>query len=157
MAKSLPARPDSPTSKASVAVVASRYNTELVDGLVNHFTSELGQIAPETSVKVFRVPGSFEIPIAVQEALRSEKFDAVAAFGVIIEGETAHAQLIAASVTENLQRLALKKRTPILHEVLLVKNEEQARRRCLEEEINRGTEAARALVQIVQAIREIRA
>lgn len=141
---------------ASFAVVASRYNNALVEGLLEHFRAELAETVPLATVKTYRVPGSFEIPVAVQEVLRSSQFDAVAAFGVIIEGETAHAQLIAGSVTQSLQSLALEHRTPVLHEVLLVKNLDQARRRCLEEELNRGTEAARAAVQIVQAIRGIR-
>jgi len=156
MAKTLPARSSSPTLAASIAVVASRYNRALVDGLVDHFQKELAEMAPLSKVKVYRVPGAFEIPVALQEVLQAEKFDAVAAFGVIIEGETAHAQLIAGSVTQSLQSLALEHRTPVVHEVLLVKSEEQARRRCLEEEMNRGTEAARTALQIVEAIREIR-
>jgi 6,7-dimethyl-8-ribityllumazine synthase len=156
MAKTLPTKTSAPDLAASFAVIASRYNTALVDGLVGHFQKELAEIAPLITVKTYRVPGSFEIPVAVQEVLESGQFDAVTAFGVIIEGETAHAQLVAGSVTQSLQNLALEHRTPVVHEVLLVKTEEQARRRCLGKEMNRGTEAARTAVQIVEAIREIR-
>jgi 6,7-dimethyl-8-ribityllumazine synthase len=64
--------------------------------------------------------------------------------------------LIGNAVTEGLQRVALTHRVPTVHEVLLVKNEEQARARCLGAELNRGTEAARVAVRMTQAISEIR-
>jgi 6,7-dimethyl-8-ribityllumazine synthase len=66
---------------------------------------------------------------------------------VIIEGETAHAALIGHTVTEALMRIMLTTGTPVIHEVPLLANEEQASR-ALEEEINRGTEAARVAMQM---------
>ena len=75
---------------------------------------------------------------------------------MLLEGETAHARLIADSVTKNLQKIALTHRIPVIHEVLLVKNEDQARARCLEPDLNRGTEAARVAVRMAQALSDIR-
>ena len=65
---------------------------------------------------------------------------------LIIDGETAHARLIADAVTRSLLDISLQHGIPVIHEVLLVANEDQARRRCLESDINRGIEAARAAV-----------
>jgi 6,7-dimethyl-8-ribityllumazine synthase len=156
MANILPSRPRQFTNRRSFVVVASQYNGTLVDGLLEHFKREMETIAPGSNIATYRVPGAFEIPIAVQEIASRGGIEAVVALGVIIEGETAHAALIGGSVTENLQRIALATRVPVIHEVLLVKDETQARARCLGEELNRGTEAARVAVQMAQAMGEIR-
>jgi 6,7-dimethyl-8-ribityllumazine synthase len=92
----------------------------------------------------------------VQELATRGSIDAIIALGVIIEGETQHASLIASAITTSLQQISLTHRLPVIHEVLLVKNAEQARVRCLEEEINRGTEAARVAAQMVQTLGALR-
>ena len=102
------------------------------------------------NVILYEVPGAFEIPLVVQEVAARGGIDAIIALGVIIEGETAHAALIARTVTDSLQRIALTQRLPVIHEVLLVKNEEQARARCLGPEFNRGMEAARVAVRMAR-------
>ena len=138
--------------RRSFAVVASRYHAEYVDGLIEHARKEFEAIGPGISLAVHEVPGAFEIPLLVQEIAMRGEVDAIIAFGVIIEGETQHASLLGATVTNELQRIALAHRVPVIHEVLLVKNEEQARARCLDAELNRGIEAARIAVRMVQVM-----
>ncbi len=137
-------------SRRSFVIVASQYHPTYVQGLVQSARAELEIIAPGSAVSVLEVPGAFEIPLMVQEVALRGEVDAILAFGVIIEGETQHAALIGASVTQSLQTLALTHRLPVVHEVLLVKNESQARARCLESDLNRGTEAARVATRMVQ-------
>jgi 6,7-dimethyl-8-ribityllumazine synthase len=156
MSSNFPARPEQLTEPKRFAIVASEYNRVYVDGLASHATDELKIIAPYAEVSVVRVPGSFEIPIAVQSVARYQNPDAILAFGVIFDGETLHASLIATAVTEALLKISLASEIPILHEVLVVKNDEQAKVRCLSPEINRGTEAARAAARILQALGQIR-
>lgn len=156
MANILPSRPRTNGPRRTFAVVASQYNSTYTDGLVEGFRAEVAVIAPGSPVHVYPVPGSFEIPLGVQEVAMRGGIDAIIAFGVLLEGETAHAMLIGSSVTENLQRIALAHRIPVIHEVLLVKNEEQARARCLAPDLNRGTEAARVAVRMIQALSDIR-
>jgi 6,7-dimethyl-8-ribityllumazine synthase len=155
MAKTQPTRPADLEPPCAVAIVASEYNREYVDGLLEHFASELEAIAPGSTLVTHRVPGAFEVPLAVQELARKGGVNAVVAFGVIIAGATAHADLIASAITQGLMQIALEHSTPIIHEVLLVQNEEQARERCLGERINRGAEAARAAVSMARAMRGI--
>jgi 6,7-dimethyl-8-ribityllumazine synthase len=156
MANILPSRPRTGGPRRNFAVVASQYNNLYTDGLVEGFRAEIEVIATGSPINVHAVPGSFEIPLAVQELAMRGGMDAIIAFGVLLEGETAHATLIADSVTKNLQKIALVHRIPVIHEVLLVKNEDQARARCLEPELNRGTEAARVAVRMAQALSDIR-
>jgi 6,7-dimethyl-8-ribityllumazine synthase len=139
-------------SRRHFAIVASQYNELYVTGLVENAKRELEAIASGSTFTVWEVPGAFEIPLVVQEVATNSQLDAIIALGVIIEGQTQHAALIGATVTESLQRLSLAHRIPIIHEVLLVKNEEQAKARCLEGELNRGIEAARVAVRMVQVM-----
>ena len=155
MSTEFPTPPEALNEAASFAIVASEYNRTYVDGLVRFATDELSIIAPHAKLSVVRVPGSYEIPIAVQAIARNQRPDAILAFGLIFDGETLHASLIAGAVTQALSNISLNASVPVLHEVLVVKNDEQAKARCLSPEINRGTEAARAAVRIVRTLREI--
>lgn len=155
MSHNLPSRPETSSNAGAIAIVASQYNSRYVDALVKHAREELAAIAPNTTVVVHRVPGAYEVPLAVQEVAVSSNPNAIIAFGVIIEGETAHAEFIGRCVTEALMRVSLERHVPVIHEVLLVKNEQQAARRCLEIELNRGIEAARTAVAMVGALSRI--
>ena len=137
-------------------IVASQYNSEFVEGLLTHAQKELAVLMPESSIQHVQVPGAFEIPLAVQEVAERGGVVAIIALGVIIQGETQHARLIAEAVTRSLLELSLAHRVPVIHEVLLVENEAQARARCLETEGNRGTEAARIAVRMAQGFGELR-
>jgi 6,7-dimethyl-8-ribityllumazine synthase len=152
MSSQLPPRPVSCATQWRVAVVASLYNPVLVDGLVTHFEEELLAICPAAQVTVYRVPGSFEVPLGVELAASKGGVDAIAAFGVLLQGATAHATLVAQTVTDALMQISLRHRLPVLHEILLVENETQATARCVEPDLNRGTEAARAAVRMLRAI-----
>lgn len=140
------------TQRRSIAIVASQYNPTYVQGLVHHAAEELAVLAPGTNITTWDVPGAFEIPLFVQEVAEIGGVDAIIALGVIIQGATAHADMIGEAVTQALLECSLRYRLPVIHEVLLVENEEQARVRCLETEMNRGTEAARAAVQVLQSL-----
>jgi 6,7-dimethyl-8-ribityllumazine synthase len=157
MSTALPSRPRQIGLRRTFAIVASQYNSEFVNGLVDHARRELEAISSTFNVVTHEVPGAFEIPLIAQEVASRGGVDAIIALGVIIEGETQHAALVARAVTHALQQVSLAQRLPVIHEVLLVKNEEQARKRCLEEEINRGTEAARCAARMVQTMSSLRA
>ncbi len=151
-----PAVPAVPLLRGHFAIVASRYNPEFADGLVAATERELRQLVQSPVLTLRRVPGAFEIPLLVREALLDEKVDAVIALGVILRGATAHADQIGQAVTHSLARLMLDHGKPVIHEVLLLDDEAQARQRCLGGEMNRGTEAARTAVATLQSLRETR-
>jgi len=117
---------------------------------------ELRTLAPKATISILRVPGSFEIPVVVRELAAHDSADAVIACGVILQGETNHAQNLSRSVTDALQRIAVEHSVPVINVVLSFDNEGQARARCLENKINRGTEAARAAVEIANVMSDLR-
>ena len=156
MTKAAPSRPEIAKAKRTFHIVASRFNARYVDGLVDHATQELRALAPDATISLHRVPGAFEIPVVVRELASRESTDAVIACGVIMQGKTNHAQNLSRSVTDALQRIAINYAVPVINVVLSFDNETQARERCLENKINRGTEAARAAVEIANVLSEVR-
>lgn len=156
MSKAFPPRPRTIIkSTGSYAIIASKFNEKYVQPLVDNAHRELNELDPGASIVLVWTPGSFEIPLFVQAAAELKRFQSIIALGVILEGETAHAQLIAEAVTRSLLDLSLHHRLPVIHEVLLLKNEDQAQARCIGSEHNRGVEAARAAVEAGRKLREI--
>jgi 6,7-dimethyl-8-ribityllumazine synthase len=156
MSKALPSPPGIEKTRRTFHIVASRFNTRYVDGLLDHVTKELHALAPDSTVLVHRVPGSFEIPVLAREVAIQDNTDAIIACGVILKGETDHAQNLSRSVTDALQCVAIENGVPVINAVLSFDNEDQARARCLENKINRGTEAARAAVEIANVLADVR-
>ena len=156
MSKSVPPRPHVVAAKCRFAIVASQFNARYVQGLVDHAEEELHSLASSAAISIHRVPGSFEIPVVVRELARKKKNNAIIACGVIMQGETNHAKNLSRSVTEALQRIALDYGVPVINVVLSFDNDDQARERCLENRINRGTEAARAAVEIARVMSDLR-
>lgn len=142
-------------SKRSFMIVASQFNAEYVQGLVDHASQELRTLAPGASIALQRVPGAFEIPVVAREFAQGEETDVIIACGVILKGETDHAENLGRSVTDALQRIAVDNGVPIINAVLTFDDEAQARERCLENQINRGTEAARAAVEMANVMSDL--
>ncbi|MCB1131468.1 MAG: 6,7-dimethyl-8-ribityllumazine synthase, partial [Verrucomicrobiae bacterium] len=149
MSSALPPKPRIVGPKVRICVVASKYNEQFTDSLVNNAIEELGELVPQGRVDLIRVPGAFEIPVMVASVLDRDPPACVIALGLILRGSTEHADLVAKSVTDSLQQLALQHLRPVIHEVLLVDDEKQAYARCIGSQLNRGREAARACASMI--------
>ena len=156
MSNLIQARPRIIRGKLRFHVVASQFNARYVQGLVDHAKKELRTLAPNATVSIQRVPGAFEIPVVVGELASLDKADAIIACGVILKGKTNHAQNLSRSVADALQRIAVDHAVPVINAVLSFDDEIQASERCLENKINRGTEAARAAVEIANVMSALR-
>ena len=147
-------------TNVKVAIVASRYNTMYVDAMLRAAKKELRRAG--ASVQVVRVPGAYEIPVVVERLARisagernRHNCDAIVCLGVILRGETTHAAHIGEAVSSALMQIQLLHEIPVIHEVLLLENHEQARVRCLGKQHNRGLEAAQtalAMAQVMQSL-----
>ena len=156
MSNIIPPRPRFLGAKRTFAMVASQFNAEYVQGLVTHATNEARQLAPNTVLTLYQVPGAFEIPIVVRELAAQKKADAIIALAVILKGKTGHAQNLSHSVTNALQQIAIEHGVPVINVILSLTSLAQARERCLEDKINRGTEAARAAIEITNIMAGLR-
>ena len=142
-------------SKRTFMIVASQFNGEYVQGLVDHASAELQQLGPSATILLQRVPGAFEIPVVVKEWRRTQGrcHHRVRRH---LEGETDHAENLSRSVTDALQRIAVDHGVPVINAVLSFDDEDQARERCLGNKINRGTEAGRAAVDMTNVMSDLR-
>jgi 6,7-dimethyl-8-ribityllumazine synthase len=139
-----PTRGDHSGAGLKVAIAAARYNERLVDALLGQATDALiASGVAGRNLTVVRVPGSNELPVAVQLLASGQRPHVVLALGVSVRGDTIHYELIAEAVTHALQRVALDARTPVINGVVVAENEAQAEARCLGR-IDRGAEFAHA-------------
>jgi len=132
----------------SFGVVAARYNATLVDALLQTVLAELKAAGvKEKRVTVLRVPGSHEVPWAVQALARRRGCHGVIGLGVLIGGDTNHHEMVGQSVSQALQQVALATRVPVINGVIVADNQQQAEARC-SGPINRGAEFARAALEM---------
>jgi 6,7-dimethyl-8-ribityllumazine synthase len=138
-------------SEFRFGVVAARFNAEFVDGLLaSVLATLLGARVKEANLAVLRVPGSHEVPWAVQTLAEASQCDCVIGLGVLIAGDTNHHEMVGQSVSHALQRVALDTHTPVINGVIVVNSPEQARERCVGR-INRGAEFAHAALEMAAA------
>ena len=143
---------------ARFAIVASQYNARYVNAMLRAAQTQLKRAGAQ-KVQVIRVPGAFEIPaVAARLASLSASdgsLSAIICLGVILRGETVHAAHIGEAVSRGLMQIQLRYEIPVIHEVLLLENENQARVRCLSRDHNRGTEAAQTALVMAKVMRRL--
>jgi 6,7-dimethyl-8-ribityllumazine synthase len=148
---------DSFDSAVKIAIVASRFNSFIVDRLYDGAIKSLNSNGvANSSVTVVKVPGAFEIPVAVKNLLDKNEFDAVITLGAVIRGETPHFDYICNECSHGISKLAIDSGVPVIFGVLTVDNTEQAMDRAGDEESNKGYEAASAALEMIAVIKQIK-
>lgn len=138
-----------------VAVVAARFNSELVAALLERALARLQAAGvPSGQVRVERVPGTGELPWAAQALCRAGACDVVLALGVVIKGDTIHYQLVAEAAQQGLQRVGLAERVPVIAGIVVADDLAAATARC-RGEIDRGAEFADAALEMAALKRRL--
>jgi 6,7-dimethyl-8-ribityllumazine synthase len=131
-----------------LGIVASRFNEALAAKLLERARAEAEKLGVEASV--VSVPGALEIPLALQWLAQSGRFDALAALGVVIRGETYHFEVVANESARGLMDVALQCGLPIANGILTTENEAQAEAR-----LDKGGEAVRVAIEMARLKRQL--
>ncbi len=138
------------------ALVSSRWNDFLTGRLVEGALDALDRLgADEGSVEHFRVPGSFEIPLAAMKLAGSGRFDALVCLGTVIRGQTPHFEYVAGEVTKGIAHVGLQTGVPVLYGIVTADTLEQAIDRAGVKAGNKGFEAAMSAVEMVNLLKDM--
>lgn len=138
-----------------IGIVHSSFYREEIDALVDGAVTLLVEAGvPREHISLHPAPGSFEIPLLGAALAQAQKVDALIGIGIIVEGETHHAALLAKQVARGMMEVQLTYRIPFAFEVLYVKTLAQARERSLGA-MNKGREAARAVLHSLAELKRI--
>jgi 6,7-dimethyl-8-ribityllumazine synthase len=132
-------------------IAAARYNADLADALLANCLDTLAKAGADTrDIKVLRVPGSFEVTAAAAKLARSGKCDCVIGLGLLLQGETPHAQHIGDAVAQGLTNVAIQLDVATVFGIVTANTLKQARVRCLGKKHNRGREAALTAIEMAR-------
>lgn len=132
------------------AIVVSRFNDFITERLVNGAIDAIVRSdGKKEDIDVFRVPGAFEIPLAAKRVALSKKYDAIICLGAVIRGETPHFDYVASEVTKGIALLNLELAIPFAYGVITADNTDQAIERAGNKAGNKGFEAARTAIEML--------
>ncbi len=139
------------------AIVVARFNSFIVESLLDGAVDTLkrvGDIADQ-DITVVRIPGAFEMPLAVQKVAASGKYDAIIALGAVIRGGTPHFEYVAGECTKGLAQVMMQHSIPVAFGVLTVDSIEQAVERAGTKMGNKGGEAAMSALEMVNVLSQL--
>ncbi|MFZ5697608.1 MAG: 6,7-dimethyl-8-ribityllumazine synthase [Pseudomonadota bacterium] len=138
------------------ALVVARFNAFVVESLLAGALDTLKRHGiKDEDITVFRVPGAWELPLAVKRVAATKKFDAVIALGAVIRGGTAHFEYVAGEAAKGLASVGLNADLPVIFGVLTVDSIEQAIERAGTKAGNKGAEAAAGALEMVSLLRQV--
>ena len=140
-----------------LAIVMSRFNSEVTSGLLNGSIAYLAEqgialAAPD----IYHAPGAFEIPLIAKTLAKSGRYDGVICLGCVIKGDTAHFEYISLGATMGLMTASLETGVPLTFGILTTYSDEQAVVRSRDDAHNKGREAAAACVESLETLSAIR-
>ncbi len=141
---------------ARFAIVAARFNGFIVDSLLKAAVHCLRQHgASDADIEIVRVPGSFEMPVAVDKVAASRRFDGIIALGAVIRGGTPHFDYVAGECIRGIAAAGQRHGIPVGFGVLTVDTIEQAIERAGTKAGNKGEEATLAVIEMVNTLRRL--
>ena len=139
-----------------IAIVAARFNEFIVESLIKGAVDCLRRHgANDSDLELIRVPGSYEMPLAVGRVAASRRFDGIIALGAVIRGGTPHFDFVAGECVRGLSAASKEHGVPVGFGVLTVDTIEQAIERAGTKAGNKGEEAALAVVEMVSLLRQL--
>ncbi|BCU07326.1 6,7-dimethyl-8-ribityllumazine synthase [Allochromatium tepidum] len=142
--------------KARFCLVVSRWNSFVVESLEKGaIDALLRHGASESDLTIVRVPGAFEMPVAIERIATKGGYDAIIALGAVIRGGTPHFDYVAGECVKGMAQVSLQHGLPVAFGVLTVDSIEQAIERAGTKAGNKGAEAAMSALEMVNLLRQI--
>ena len=139
-----------------IAIIASRFNDFMVNSLIGGAVDYLVRHgADKDDLTIIRVPGAFEMPIVAKKLAESKKYDGIVAVGAVIRGATPHFDFVAAETTKGLAHVSLEYGIPVGFGLITTDNMEKAIERSGRKAGNKGVEAASALLETLQVLKQL--
>ena len=138
-----------------IGIVVSRFNSFVTGRLLEGALDALKKLgADDADVSVYKVPGSFEVPIVASRLAASKKVDGIVCLGALVRGETPHFDFLSAEVTKGLAQTALDSGVPVSFGVLTVETIEQGIERAGAKSGNKGWDAVLSLVETLRLLKD---
>ncbi len=138
-----------------IGIVLSRFNQFISERLLEGALDALYRLgARKDDISIYKVPGSFELPLVAKKIALGKKVDGIIALGAIIRGDTPHFEFLSAEVTKGLAQISMDDGIPVSHGVLTVDTIEQGIERAGSKAGNKGSDSAFALIETLNLIRE---
>ena len=139
-----------------LSAVVARWNSDITEGLLSGaLRACISQGLDEEQLSIFYVPGSFELALGVQQAVRTGRFDGVIALGSVIRGDTPHFDYVCAETTRGIGQVVLEESVPIAFGLLTTDTHDQAVIRSIENDSNKGEEATLAVLEMINTLQLI--
>ena len=143
-------------SDARFCIVAARFNERIVNSLVEGARDTLVRHGvADGDVHLVRVPGAYELPLAVRRVGQTRNYDGIVALGAVIRGATPHFEYVCSECASGLSRVSMELDLPVGFGVLTVDSIEQAVERAGTKAGNKGAEAAMAALEMVSLLRDL--
>ena len=141
---------------ASIAIVVSRWNSQITENLLKGALAALErQGVSDDNISVYRVPGAFELPLAAQKVAEDTDVDAVIALGCVIRGDTPHFDYVCSECTRGIGHVGLDLGLPIGFGLLTCDDLAQAEARSGDNRENKGEEAALTVLEMISLLDQI--
>ncbi len=137
-----------------IGIVVSRFNSFLTDRLLEGALDALDKLGAEPAdIAVYKVPGSFEIPVVAKKLAKAKKVNGIVCLGALVRGDTPHFDYLSAEVTKGLAQLAMEEMIPVAYGILTVDTVEQGIERAGTKSGNKGWDAAFSLVETLNLLK----
>ncbi len=144
------------TNNEKFCIVISRFNEFIGSKLLSGAIDELKRHGvAEDNIEVVWTPGAFEIPLIAKRCAKSGKYNAIITLGAIIKGSTSHYDYVCAELSKGIAQVGLETEVPVLFGVLTTENIEQAIERAGTKAGNKGSDAAKAAIEMANLLKEI--
>lgn len=138
-----------------IGIVLSRFNHFISDRLLEGALDALNKLgAEDADLSVYKVPGSFEVPLVAKKLAREGKVDGILCLGTLIRGDTPHFDFLSAEVTKGLAQISMDEEIPLAYGILTVETIEQGIERAGTKAGNKGYDSAFSLVETIQLMKQ---